>query len=86
MRTSVTQGLHGFLQVGIEASHAAGEEGVHHAPREVAAEVGLEERDQVGLVGLPGETGAEPRHAPGAGHLERGTGAAEEHSPWETRL
>lgn len=51
--------LHCFLKVGVKASHAAWEEGVHHGLREVAAQVGLEEGDQVGLVGLPGKARAE---------------------------
>lgn len=50
---------HGLLKVGVELSHAAREEGVYHALREVAAQVCLEEGDQIGFVGLPEkETGA----------------------------
>lgn len=44
---------HGLLKVGVELGHAAREEGVYHALREVATQVCLEERDQLGLVGLP---------------------------------
>lgn len=44
---------HRLLQVGVQPSHAAGEEGVHHALREVATQVRLEEGDHLGLVGLP---------------------------------
>lgn len=46
---------HGLLKVGVELSHAAREEGVHHTLRKVAIQVCLEERDQVGFVGLPEE-------------------------------
>lgn len=52
-RMSAVEFLHCFLEVGIKPGHAAGKEGVHHALRKVTAEVGLEERDQAGLVGLP---------------------------------
>lgn len=44
---------HGLLKVGVELSHAAREEGVHHTLRKVAIQVCLEECDQVGFVGLP---------------------------------
>lgn len=50
---------HRLLKVGVELRHAAREEGVHHALREVATQVCLEERDQVGFVGLPEEETAE---------------------------
>ncbi|XP_006144289.2 PHD finger protein 1 isoform X5 [Tupaia chinensis] len=46
LMASVMKLLHGFLEVAVEAGHAAGEEGVHHALGEVTAEVGLEECDQ----------------------------------------
>lgn len=56
---SVMELPHGLLKVGVELSHAAREEGVYHALREVAAQVCLEEGDQIGFVGLPEkETGA----------------------------
>lgn len=44
---------HRLLQVGVQPSHATGEEGVHHALWEVATQVCLEEGDHLGLVGLP---------------------------------
>lgn len=50
---SVMEFPHGLLKVGVELSHAAREEGVYHALREVAAQVCLEEGDQIGFVGLP---------------------------------
>lgn len=50
---------HRLLKVGVELSHASREEGVHHALREVAVQVCLEECDQVGFVGLPEEETAE---------------------------
>lgn len=43
---------HGLLKVGVELGHAAREEGVYHALWEVATQVCLEERDQLGFVGL----------------------------------
>ena len=52
-RMSAVEFLHCFLEVGVKPGHAAGKEGVHHALRKVTAEVGLEERDQAGLVRLP---------------------------------
>ena len=55
-RLSTEEFLHCFLKVGVEPSHAAGEEGVHHALREVTTEVSLEERDQAGFVWLPVKT------------------------------
>lgn len=51
--------LHCFLKVGIKTGHATREEGVHYALWEVTAEVGLEECDQVGLVGLSVKATAE---------------------------
>lgn len=44
---------HSLLKVGVELSHASREEGVHHTLRQVATQVCMEERDQVGFVGLP---------------------------------
>lgn len=55
-RLSAEEFLHCFLKVGIEPSHAAGEEGVHHTLWKVTTEVGLEERDQAGFVWLPVKT------------------------------
>ena len=69
-RLSAKEFLHCFLKVGIEPSHAAGEEGVHHALWEVTTEVGLEERDQAGFVWLPVKTKTgllEPRPTQGRG-------------------
>lgn len=56
--------LHCFLKVDIEAGHAAWEEGVHHALRQVAAEVCLEECDQPGLARLPVKAKREPCQDP----------------------
>lgn len=53
---SVMELPHGLLKVGVELGHAAREEGVYHALWEVATQVCLEERDQLGFVGLPEKT------------------------------
>lgn len=55
-RLSTKEFLHCFPKVGIEPSHAAGEEGVHDALWEVTTEVSLEECDQAGFVWLPVKT------------------------------
>lgn len=59
--------LHGLLEVGVKAGHAAGKERVHHILGEQAAELGLEERDHVGLQRLPGKMTTEAHHAAGCG-------------------
>lgn len=51
--SQVLQRLDSLGQVAVELGHAGGEERVHHRAREEAAQVCLEEREDLGFVGLP---------------------------------
>lgn len=50
--SKVLQGLDGLGQVAVELGHAGGEERVDHGTGEEAPQVGLEEAEHLGFVGL----------------------------------
>ena len=53
--SKVLEGFHSLGQVAVELWHAGGEEGVDHGAREEATQVGLEEAEHLGFVGLSGD-------------------------------
>lgn len=50
--SKVLQGFDSLGQVAVELGHAGREEGVDHGAREEASQVGLEEAEHLGFVGL----------------------------------